>query len=273
MPVRLGAPPAARCLLGSFHTSAVSRAEATHYETLKVPQNASGKDIKKSFYSLSKAHHPDHNPNDPDASARFVEISQAYAVIGSPEKRQRYDRDVLRTTHHGSHTNAAPRGSYHSSSPAGGRPASGLSRRRTHFQGPPPSFYRSGGWGTQGEKRQAAHDGANPGDFKGGDGPQGPAARPTTGGGMGYGQQPFGHANDVPHFDREGHFRTHLNQEKRRKSRNVQENIPSTPGPGTLGNFLFISSILAFGIVLPGLIFERATRKSDTDSDKSKREN
>jgi curved DNA-binding protein CbpA len=185
-----------------------------------------------------------------------MKISAAYTVLGNPETRQRYDRDILKTTSHG---NVAPRGSYHSSGPAGGRPASGLSRRRTHFQGPPPSFYRNGGWGSEGAKRQAAQESAEPGNFKRGDGPQGPS------GGMGYGQQPYGPANDVPHFDRDGHFRTHSNHEKRRMSRHVQEEIPSEPSTGIVGNFFLISGILTFGILLPGFVFERLTRKSDRE--------
>lgn len=214
----------------------------------------------RSFYSLSKVHHPDHNPNDPDASTRFMEISEAYAILGAPEKRQRYDRDVLKTM---SHVNIAPKGSYHSSGPAGGRPASGLSKRRTHFQGPPPSFYRSGGWGDQGAKRQAAQDEANPGNFTGGDGPQGPTA-----GGMGYGQQPFGPSTDVPHFDREGHFRTHSNHEQRRRTRRMQKEVPVVDtGRGMFGNFIFISSILTLGIALPSMIADRMVRSNTSTSE------
>lgn len=193
-----------------------------------------------------------------------MEISEAYSILGTPEKRQRYDRDVLRTTSRG---NVVPKGSYHSSGPAGGRPASGLSKRRTHFQGPPPSFYRSGGWGSHGAKRQAAQEGANPGNFTGGDGPQGPTA-----GGMGYGQHPFGPSTDVPHFDREGHFRTHTNHEQRRRTRHVQEELPMDTGRGMFGNFVFISSILILGIAIPGLIIERLRGTSTTEKERSSRE-
>lgn len=194
-----------------------------------------------------------------------MEVSEAYAIVGNPEKRQRYDRDVLRTASHGPQGNSPSKGSYHSSGPAGGRPPSGLSRRRTHFQGPPPSFYRSGGWGEQNAKRQAAAESANPGNFTGGDGPAGPSG---AGGGMGYGQHPFGPSTDVPHFDREGHFRTHSNHERRRRRRNAEDEIPADIGMGMFASFIFISSILAFGLVVPGLIMDRLSRQDDKEKGK-----
>src|SRR5450432_1534364 len=164
MPFRSIVTPAALRLQRAFHTSTIRRTDNTnHYDTLQVPITASTSDIKKhvqhvpiklrectnlsnrSFYRLSKTHHPDRNPNDPDASKRFVKISEAYAILGHADKRHRYDGEAIRTGQGPSYSDTAPRGSYHSSNPAGGRPASGLSRRRTQFRGPPPSFYRSGG--------------------------------------------------------------------------------------------------------------------------------
>lgn len=159
-----------------------------------------------------------------------------------------------------------PRGSYHSSGPAGGRPASGLSRRRSQFRGPPPSFYRSGGWGEHSAKRQAAQDAtgetqAGFGDKKGDGGAAG------MGGGMGPGQQPWGHdrMNDVPHFDREGHFRTHESYDKRRRQRIRQDYVPTAETRGTFANFVFVGSIISLGVFVPSLIFERLTRKSKVE--------
>jgi len=253
MPLRSSFSPISRRLQRRFHWSVIRKADSTtHYETLQVPVDASPKDIKKSFYSLSKTHHPDHNPNDPEASTRFVKISEAYNVLGTPEKRQRYDRDILRTQQHqgpGS-GNVTPRGSYSSSGPAGGRPASGLSRRRTQFHGPPPSFYRSGGWGDQGAKRQAAHENTSS------------ASAAGTEGGMGHGQKPFGPSNDVPHFDREGHFRTHTKHENRRRRRVSDDYIPEVPNTGMLANFVFVCSIISLGVFIPSFLFERMTRKA-----------
>ena len=145
-----------------FHTTSFHLASPTnHYETLGLDPTASSRAIKKQFYTLSKTHHPDHNPNDPTATTRFVAISEAYAILGNPSKRASYDTERTPAHNHNS-TNVTnrPRGSHSSASttPFGSRPASGLSRRRTQFKGPPPSFYRSGGWGAQGEKRKAHAD-------------------------------------------------------------------------------------------------------------------
>jgi len=257
MPFRSVVPSAALRLQRQFHASAIRGVDSpSHYDTLQVPANATAKDIKKSFYSLSKTHHPDHNPDDPQAAERFVKISEAYHVLGTPEKRLRYDRDVMRTSPSGSHSHPA-HGSYHSSNPAGGRAPSGLSRRRTHFHGPPPSFYRSGGWGTQGAKRSEAQQNSTSGASAAGEGMH----HGSPGGGMGHGQNPFGHTTEVPHFDREGHFRTHTNHERRQRQRRMSESfIPLEPGPSTLSNFLFVTGIVSLGILIPSFIFERLRR-------------
>lgn len=252
MPHRSVVSPIGLRLLRHIHGSAIRRAGATHYETLGVPTDADSKEIKKSFYSLSKTHHPDRNPNDPDASARFVKISEAYAVLGSPEKRHRYDREVLGARHSSPHR--SHHGSYHSSGPAGGRPPSGLSRRRTHFQGPPPSFFRNGEWGNHTTKRQAAAEEAAANAQAAG---QYAHQASQGGGGMGPGQAPFGNVNDVPHFDREGHLRTHTAHERRRRTRSSSHGVPTEPGRGTLVNFLFVGSIISLGIFIPSFIFEK----------------
>ncbi|KAM0279261.1 hypothetical protein ACHAQH_004718 [Verticillium albo-atrum] len=237
-----------------------------HYVTLKVASNASPSEIKKSFYALSKAHHPDHNPNDPTATTKFHAISEAYATLGTPAKRAAYDRDHARHHHHfhgHSHGGAQPRGSYHS---AGGRPASGLSRRRSAFRGPPPSFYRSGGWGTQSEKRKAAHD-----DSTGGTGATPDGSRPPPGGagrpaeaGMGPGQDPYGHKMEaeVLHFDREGHTRTQSAQDSRRRTRMEGQGVmPNGSGDSAVGLFFAISGIFFMTFFLPYVFFGGLTQR------------
>ncbi|KAL1872628.1 hypothetical protein VTK73DRAFT_1432 [Phialemonium thermophilum] len=224
-----------------------------HYETLNVHPDATPAEIKKSFYSLSKAHHPDHNPTDPHAGRRFMRISEAYAVLGHADKRARYDRDIMRR--HSHHHHHAHRGSYHSSGPAGGRPASGLSRRRGTFTGPPPSFHRSGGWGAHGAKRRAAHDesiGARAGAAAGGGGT---ASSASTAGGMGPGQNPYGHTEDVPYFDREAHLRTHRRDDERRARRMAERGFPVGPETSVLTNFVFITTILLSGVLFPFIAF------------------
>jgi curved DNA-binding protein len=62
-----------------------------YYATLGVPRTASEKDIKNSFRRLARKHHPDVNPGDASAEARFKEINEANEVLSDPEKRRKYD--------------------------------------------------------------------------------------------------------------------------------------------------------------------------------------
>jgi len=237
-----------------------------HYEALELPFNASPGEIKKQFYKLSKAHHPDLHPDDPDAKQRFVKISEAHATLGSPEKKASYDRDFLRTQ--GVSSSQAYSGSYSSSSPAGGRPASGLSRRRTQFRGPPPSFYRSGGWGEYSEKRSEHAQKASHSHEAQGYAQSGPAG-PT---GMGPGGFASGFDNDVPHFDQRGHYRTHSEIEKtrhrarRKKSMTGRnEGVDIDEGSSVLFNFFLVSgaltAIVAFSRLFLGLSSIHGTDK------------
>ena len=59
-----------------------------YYEVLGVEKNASDADIKKSFRVLAKKYHPDMNPGDKEAEAKFKEAQEAYAVLSDPEKRR-----------------------------------------------------------------------------------------------------------------------------------------------------------------------------------------
>jgi curved DNA-binding protein len=63
-----------------------------YYKTLGVDKNATEKEIKSAFRKLARKHHPDVNPDDPQAEARFKEVNEAYEVLGDPEKRAKYDR-------------------------------------------------------------------------------------------------------------------------------------------------------------------------------------
>jgi curved DNA-binding protein len=62
-----------------------------YYQVLGVPHNASESAVRKAYRRLARETHPDVNKT-PDAKARFQEISEAYEVLGDPEKRKRYDR-------------------------------------------------------------------------------------------------------------------------------------------------------------------------------------
>src|ERR1700686_2572837 len=62
-----------------------------HYATLGVEKKATPEEIKKAYRKLARKYHPDRNPNDKSAEARFKEISQAHDVLGDPDKRKQYD--------------------------------------------------------------------------------------------------------------------------------------------------------------------------------------
>jgi curved DNA-binding protein len=63
-----------------------------YYKVLGVARDADEASIKKAFRKLARQYHPDHNPNNPQAEAKFKEINEAYAVLSDPDKRAQYDR-------------------------------------------------------------------------------------------------------------------------------------------------------------------------------------
>jgi molecular chaperone DnaJ len=63
-----------------------------HYKVLGVDRKASADEIKKAYRKLARKYHPDKNPGDAKAEARFKEISLAHDVLGDPDKRKDYDR-------------------------------------------------------------------------------------------------------------------------------------------------------------------------------------
>lgn len=253
-----------------FSTTQTLRASETdHYTTLGLSPSAAQAEVKKQFYALSKTHHPDHNPDDPHAAERFVAISDAYSVLGNAEKRAAYDRQRHPPSSRGS-SGAEGGGRYATSGGPGGRPASGLSKRRTQFRGPPPSFYRSGGWGAHAEKRSQNASGpshqAGSDAFGGSDG-GGESGWPFGGGG-GFGPQhgTSGFDNDVPHFDREGHLRTHSTIERlqRRRRRYMEKKLWETGPEGGSGaggafvQFFVISAIISIAVSVPGFFMRGA---------------
>jgi len=67
-------------------------ANKDYYQILGVDRNASEKEIKQAYRRLARKHHPDLNPGDKSAEARFKEMNAAYEVLSNPEKRKKYDQ-------------------------------------------------------------------------------------------------------------------------------------------------------------------------------------
>lgn len=65
-----------------------------YYKILGVSRDATESDIKKAYRKLALQHHPDKNSGDSEAEVKFKEIGEAYAILGDPAKKQRYDSGV-----------------------------------------------------------------------------------------------------------------------------------------------------------------------------------
>ncbi|OCX53343.1 molecular chaperone DnaJ [Mucilaginibacter sp. PPCGB 2223] len=67
-------------------------AKRDYYDVLGIPKGSSADEIKKAYRKMAIKYHPDKNPDDKQAEENFKEAAEAYEVLSSPEKRQRYDQ-------------------------------------------------------------------------------------------------------------------------------------------------------------------------------------
>ncbi|MBM3468687.1 MAG: molecular chaperone DnaJ [Alphaproteobacteria bacterium] len=70
----------------------MAKAKQDYYELLEVSRSATAEELKKAYRKLAMKYHPDRNPNDKAAEAKFKEISEAYDVLRDDQKRAAYDR-------------------------------------------------------------------------------------------------------------------------------------------------------------------------------------
>jgi DnaJ-class molecular chaperone len=70
----------------------------SYYDVLGVKRDASEKEVRAAYRKLARKHHPDVNPGDKAAEARFKEINSAYEVLSDKDKRRKYDKYGDRTS-------------------------------------------------------------------------------------------------------------------------------------------------------------------------------
>src|SRR5246500_670988 len=67
-------------------------AKQDYYATLGVGRDASGEDLKRAYRKMAMQYHPDRNPGDKQAEARFKDVNEAYDILKDDQKRAAYDR-------------------------------------------------------------------------------------------------------------------------------------------------------------------------------------
>lgn len=76
----------------NFRMRFSTKSSSNYYSILGIERTASAAEIKKAYFVAAKRYHPDHNPNDVNAKAKFQEVSKAYTTLSDPIKKKEYDR-------------------------------------------------------------------------------------------------------------------------------------------------------------------------------------
>ncbi len=95
-PAGRGFPPPPPTTWRVLPAAAYARSsKSTYYDDLGLDSAATGREIREAYLRLSKKYHPDMNPEDPDAQAKFQRANDAHDVLGNPRLRRQYDRGRL----------------------------------------------------------------------------------------------------------------------------------------------------------------------------------
>ena len=94
-------PIATRYMQESPFFKSSSAGKTDYYEVLGVSRNANGMDIKRAYRRLAIKYHPDMNPGDESAEAKFKETAEAYEVLSDSVRRAAYDKYGVSGNEHG----------------------------------------------------------------------------------------------------------------------------------------------------------------------------
>lgn len=73
-------------------TNSLTKSARNYYDDLDVPYTATQEEIKTAYYELSKKFHPDTNTESEDGTKKFLQITEAFKVLGNMQSRESYDK-------------------------------------------------------------------------------------------------------------------------------------------------------------------------------------